>query len=46
MKFKIVDLVSKRILGFATSKGEADREFVRLQKEHPTRKLWLKMESK
>jgi hypothetical protein len=43
MKFQIVDLVSKKVLTTVDNKGEADREFVRLQNEHPKRRLWLKM---
>jgi len=46
MKFEIVDLTTKKVLATVEDKGEADREFMRLQNENPKRKLWLKMEKK
>ena len=46
MKFEIVDLSNSRVLETVEEKGAADRRFVELQKEHPKKKLWLKMVSK
>lgn len=43
MKFDIYDLNSKKVLATVNSKGEADRKLVELQKEHPKKKLWLRI---
>jgi hypothetical protein len=45
-RWQIKDLVSGKVYDTVEGKGAADRRFVEVQKEHPNRKLWLKMEPK
>jgi hypothetical protein len=41
--FEIYDITSRKVLGWADNKGEADRKFVELEKKYPKRKLWLRI---